>query len=200
MDASPLFAQPPSPTEYRLKSNTCTPRTKSQKCGQQDGGTPGRNFECPLHLAEVYTPTRRNGDSIGIDLARPVRGHDGHGVHSFYATRLAMQSRKTRAADGAHWEPQGHTNIEGRHLGLRATAVGTRSNARREAIVCSLKAGAECRDVGGREAGETHVCARFTRPRRSTKDSARGRTHPHPRCAFGQKEGAECRGAGMARE
>ena len=47
-----------------------------------------------------------------------------------------------------------HTNIEGRHLGLCATAVGSRSNARREAIVCSLKAGAECRDVGGREAGD----------------------------------------------
>ena len=111
--------------------------------------------------------------------------------------RSPVKRARLAARTGSHRE---HTNIEGRHLGLRGTAVGTRSNARREAIVCSLKAGAKCHDVGGREAATTHVCAWFTRLIQSTKDSAGARTHPQPLCAFCQKEGSECRGAGIMRK
>ena len=101
-----FFAQLPSSTENRLNRNTWTPRTRSHEYRHQDGGTPWRDSECSFSLAEVCSPMRQNSDNIGIDLARPLRGHGGHGEHSLYATRVAMQFSKTRGAGGAHWEPQ----------------------------------------------------------------------------------------------
>ena len=66
----------------------------------------GETPSAPFRLAEVCSPMCQNGDSIGIDLARPLRGHDGQGEHNLYATRVASQSSKTRAAGGTRWEPQ----------------------------------------------------------------------------------------------
>ena len=114
------------------------------------GETPSAPFAW-RRFAVRCAKTATTSASIWHDPCAAMAGMESTACMQRAWLRNSVKLAALAAHTGSHRK---YINIEGRHLGAARHSLGTRSNARREAIVCSLKAGAECRDVGGREAGD----------------------------------------------